>query len=187
MNHELRTPLNTIIGPVDMLKDEVSTDFEKDMLHMIRESSAHLLGIIDDILSLSRIESGKLQLNLEAIDIREVLMRRLRALTHLALKKNLEFEIRFDESVPPRVKMDIALMVQALYNLIGNAIKFTATGGVVVDVSAESVSRRVKLTCVLKSVTPASVSRLKSNERSFCPSYRQTCATTGCTQEPALA
>lgn len=138
MNHELRTPLNAIIGPAELLEEEVEKESEAQLAKMIKASAEHLLGLIDDILSLSRMESGKQSLNLDAIDIRPILRQRLAALSHQATRKGISYELNFHDNVPKTVTVDTAFIIQSLYNLIGNAIKFTSQGTVAINISQKT-------------------------------------------------
>ncbi|MGF1452679.1 MAG: ATP-binding protein [Opitutales bacterium] len=137
MNHELRTPLNTIIGPLDLLEAEVTTDVGRELVTMMRNSAVHLLNLISNILDLTRIESGQMEPSLRQVDLHRNLQQRLTSLEHLAQSKGLQFNLELTGEVPKHVILDENLLMQALYNLIGNAIKFTEAGDVSLQVSRE--------------------------------------------------
>jgi len=137
MSHEIRTPMNGIIGFADILADEDLTDDQKQNVNIICESGKNLLRLIDDILDFSKIEAG--QLNVEIIDCS--LTRLLDSVGLLtrpkATEKGLEFEVVETSGLPERIHSDPTRLQQCLINLIGNAVKFTETGHVYVNVSME--------------------------------------------------
>ena len=134
-SHELRTPLNSIIGFLRLIVDGLcqSEDEEKEFINNALESSKHLLRLINDILDISKIEAGKMTLDLEEIDPEKIL-NDLYILTYVqAQQKGLKLEINIPESNKIHIRADYAKLKQVLLNLIGNAIKFTHTGKIVVD------------------------------------------------------
>jgi signal transduction histidine kinase len=132
MSHELRTPLNSIIGFAEILKDKMFGDFnerqEKYLSHILT-SGRHLLQLINNILDLSKVEAGKMKLNLEPFSVNRVIDEVQTIIKTLAYKKNIEIQV----DLCPEVIMfgDAAKMKQILYNLLSNAIKFTPEKGLV--------------------------------------------------------
>ena len=130
MSHEIRTPMNSVIGFADILSKMITDPKQLSYLESIRSSGNNLLMLINDILDLSRIEAGKLNLELTPINLRD-LLEEIRQIFFLQLKeKKLLFTIQVDNSLPDRVFLSAVRMRQILFNLVGNAIKFTDSGSV---------------------------------------------------------
>jgi two-component system, sensor histidine kinase and response regulator len=144
MSHELRTPLNAIIGFSDMLLKgilgEVS-DIQKEYIRDILSNGEHLLAIINDVLDISKIESGQFRLNIAPLDPNHLLEHVRRRLQGLAEAKGLAFITFLDPALPPMVTGDALRLRQILINLIGNAIKFTERGEVEVRFEAVEDAR----------------------------------------------
>jgi len=131
MSHELRTPLNHIIGFTELVVDrhfgELSNP-QHEYLNDVLSSSKHLLSLIDDILDLSKVEAGKLELSLSAVDIRGLLNNSLNMVKEKTLKHRIQLKHLFN-GIPETLRMDERKMKQVLYNLLSNAVKFTPAGG----------------------------------------------------------
>jgi PAS domain S-box-containing protein len=130
MSHELRTPLHTIIGFSELLAEELEgplTEKQKRFVNHIHRDSLHLLELINDILDLSRIESGKLVLKLEAFEIGPAIEEVMATIRPQAVAKSLLVEVPSMERVVLRA--DRVRFKEVLYNLVGNAVKFTPEGG----------------------------------------------------------
>jgi signal transduction histidine kinase len=131
VSHELRTPLNAIIGFSEVLLDpslEVSEEKRSRFLTHILNSGKHLLGLINEILDLSKVEAGRLELEVEPAVISDLLEAAGSTLRPLAAKKAIDLRVESDGR-DPRVPMDAARIRQVVLNLVGNAIKFTSEGG----------------------------------------------------------
>ncbi|GAC1587791.1 MAG: PAS domain S-box protein [Hymenobacter sp.] len=138
MSHELRTPMNGIIGMIDLLDQTVENDEQLDYVDTLRKSSDALLTILNDILDLSKIQAGKLQVHETALELRAV-MERIRALfIYRAEQKNIRFTYHITPHTPPYVMTDEVRLLQILSNLVANAIKFTNEGTVAIVVSSVS-------------------------------------------------
>ncbi|WP_081867744.1 PAS domain S-box protein [Hymenobacter sp. IS2118] len=138
MSHELRTPMNGIIGMIDLLDQTVETDEQLDYVDTLRKSSDALLTILNDILDLSKIQAGKLQVHESALELQAV-MERIRALfIYRAEQKNIRFTYHITPHTPRYVMTDEVRLLQILSNLVANAIKFTNEGTVAIIVSSVS-------------------------------------------------
>lgn len=134
MTHEIRTPMNAIIGFSDILAEHDLGAELQQYVELIRDSGHHLLRLIDDILDLSKIEAGRMQIEPRDCRLAVVLNSVEAMMRPLAEKKDLQFEVMCSPDVPDLVHTDSARLRQCLVNLVGNAIKFTETGHVHVRV-----------------------------------------------------
>jgi two-component system, sensor histidine kinase and response regulator len=138
MSHEIRTPMNAVIGMSELLLDTPLTTSQRDYLRMVHESAISLLRIINDILDFSKIEAGKLEFEHLEFSLRDDLGSTMKSLAFRAHSKQLELACHFDPNMPDYYWGDVNRIRQVILNLVGNAIKFTHTGEVVLDVSCES-------------------------------------------------
>jgi len=130
MSHELRTPLNAIVGFSDLLAEQTPgelNDKQKRFVNHIKEGSAHLLQLINDILDLSKIEAGQLEIRCEDFQVQDALPEVLSTIRPLAMAKNIEVQQKLRTDRP--VYADRVRFKQILYNLLSNAVKFTPKGG----------------------------------------------------------
>lgn len=134
VSHELRTPMNAIIGMIDLSFQEQLSPRLRDYMETVRDASRTLLDLINDVLDFSRMEVGTFQLVEEPFDLRDVLDRSIRTLAIRADEKGLELACRIHPDVPECLQGDGRRLRQIVMNLVGNAIKFTDEGEVVVDV-----------------------------------------------------
>jgi PAS domain S-box-containing protein len=131
MSHELRTPLNHIIGFTELVSAGAAGEVneqQKDFLNDVIQSSHHLLSLVNDILDLAKVESGKMTLELADIDIRSLLENSLVMIKEKALKHGIELSVSVN-GVPETVSADERKLKQIVYNLLSNAAKFTPDGG----------------------------------------------------------
>jgi signal transduction histidine kinase/ActR/RegA family two-component response regulator len=136
MSHELRTPLNAILGFIQVMERRPGRDDQdREHLTIMNRSGEHLLSLIDDVLSVAKIESGKVQLQSEVFELRGLLTFMEQLFRAKAAAKGLAFAVRIGASIPSVVVGDEPKLRQVLINLVGNAIKFTEQGHVALDAS----------------------------------------------------
>jgi len=134
MSHEIRTPLNAIIGMSHLVKDKGLDASQNDYIQKIDTSADHLLGVINDILDVSKIESGSLELEHKAFSLKQVLDNVVNQTQSRAEEKGVEFEINVDPQLNPCYEGDPLRLGQVLLNLTSNALKFTSQGHIKVNV-----------------------------------------------------
>lgn len=168
ISHELRTPLNSIDGFINLLARNPELTAQQDLyVQTIRKSSAHLLALVNDVLDFSKIEAGKLILDHHEFDLYDAIYDVADMLSPVAAEKGLRMAMLFYHDVPMQVMGDALRIKQVLTNLLGNAIKFTDTGEVVVRVSLDDERDNHLLIAVQDSGKGVSVSDQKLLFQSF--------------------
>lgn len=135
VSHEIRTPLNSIIGMLKLLVETKYTDEQKEYIEIALQASYELLGLINDILDISKLEAGKMVLSLKPVDLRDLIDNSIRVLILEASTKKIPINVNINSQVPNTVLGDAQRIRQMIINLIGNAIKFTKSGKIDIELN----------------------------------------------------
>ena len=137
MSHEIRTPLNSVIGFAELLSESVTEPQQLNHLKVIKSSGRTLLTLINDILDLSKIEAGKFTIDYEKIHPELVIEDIIQIFSHRSYEKNIELKTNFSPELPETIFFSELRLRQILFNLVGNAIKFTHNGSIIIDIIAD--------------------------------------------------
>ncbi len=171
MSHEIRTPLSGIIGFTELLQGTPLSNQQKDYASTIEKSSKSLLHIINDILDLSKIESGKTVITNSEFNVVDIIEDIINLLSPTALDKDIELYYLIEKNVPNKIRSDPFRIHQILTNLIGNAIKFTEKGYVLLQVTAEETDK-VEPTILFK-ISDTGIGMSKSDKQKLFKAFTQ--------------
>jgi PAS domain S-box-containing protein len=140
ISHEIRTPMNAVIGMAGLLRNSSLNTHQQDLVNTIHSSSHALLTILNDILDLSKLEAGKLELDHESFNLSDCIAAAVNLLTPSAIEKGIKLKLVADASLPQAIEGDSVRLRQILINLLSNAVKFTAEGAVTLRVTPIALS-----------------------------------------------
>ena len=178
MSHEIRTPLNGILGMAQALRSRNLNGDELDMVETILESSKSLMTILNDILDLSKIEAGKLDLSPVKVDLRHRLSRVQKFFRPAAEDKGLYLKLVVDPHVPTELVMDTVRVRQCVSNLVSNAIKFTSQGGVIIAVKGQPVDASADTHLITIHVSDTGIGIAPEQRRALFDNFTQADAST---------
>lgn len=141
MSHEIRTPLNAILGFADILENSLTDDAQKENINVIKSSGINLLDLVNDILDLSKIEAGQMQIKHSEVNLRVLMEELINLFSVAARQKGIALMAQISSDLPEFLLLDKIRLRQILFNIIGNAVKFTDIGHVNISVAAKTTDK----------------------------------------------
>lgn len=173
MSHEIRTPMNAILGYAELLKSRVADKKSQEFLSGISLSGKNLLSLINDILDLSKIEAGKITLNYNITDPYQLINELAQIFTNILNEKGVCFSIRIDPQIPRRLLADEIRLRQILFNLIGNAVKFTEKGSVSLSLDKQFSTKEENTLDLIFSVKDTGIGITESQQTIIFQAFAQ--------------
>lgn len=172
MSHEIRTPMNGVIGTIDLLNSTVLDEEQLRHVQTIKKSSETLLNILNDILDLSKIEAGKLELKRKPIRLKNTMEKLYALFSQQAQAKDINLYYHMDKNLPEKVKIDETRLLQVLSNLTSNAIKFTDGGGSI-NISLKTIVKKARKNIIKVVVSDSGIGISQENIRKLFNSFSQ--------------
>ncbi|OOQ59152.1 PAS domain S-box protein [Mucilaginibacter pedocola] len=176
MSHEIRTPLNAVIGMSHILLNDNPLESQKENLSILKFSAENLMTLINDVLDFTKIETGNIQLEKANVDMRDMVAGVTASMQYKAQEKGIYLRGNVDKAVPDMVIGDRARLVQILLNLVSNAVKFTAKGGV--DIELKVIEQTKKTVRIRFAVTDSGIGIAKNKLNTIFESFKQAEANT---------
>ncbi len=173
MSHEIRTPLNAVIGFTELLEHMVTDTKQKNYLEAIKAGGRNLLMLINDILDLSKIEAGKLEFRYEPVNLRRLIGEIKQVFTLRINEQELDFIIDIDAALPGQLVLDEVRVRQVIFNLVGNAIKFTNRGFVKLSVKVLSAGEKPEKVDLLIAVEDSGIGIPKDQQQMIFEAFQQ--------------
>lgn len=176
MSHEIRTPLNAVIGMSHLLLDDNPLESQKENLSILKFSAENLMTLINDVLDFTKIETGNIQLEKAHVDMRDMIHGITASMQYKAQEKGIYLRSNIDDAVPEIVFGDRARLVQILLNVVSNSVKFTAKGGV--DIDLRVIEQTKKTVRIRFAVTDSGIGIAKNKLNTIFESFKQAEANT---------